>query len=62
RGLLFEAHLIDFEGDLYGQTLRVAFVERLRGARRFPSVEDLISQMHRDVDEARELCAAFSDR
>jgi riboflavin kinase/FMN adenylyltransferase len=60
RGLLIEAYLIDFDGDLYGQTLRVAFVERLRGERRFPGVEDLIAQMHRDVEEARNLCATFS--
>jgi riboflavin kinase / FMN adenylyltransferase len=60
RGLLIEAYLIDFEGDLYGETLRVAFVERLRGERRFPGVEDLIAQMHRDVEEARDLCASFS--
>jgi len=60
RGLLVEAHLIDFDGDLYGRSLRVAFVSRLRGERRFPSVEDLIAQMHRDVEEARKLCASFS--
>jgi riboflavin kinase / FMN adenylyltransferase len=60
RGLLVEAHLIDFDGDLYGQTLRVAFIERLRGERRFPTIEDLIAQMHRDVEEARDLCASFS--
>jgi riboflavin kinase / FMN adenylyltransferase len=60
RGLLVEAYLIDFEGDLYGKTLRVAFIGRLRGERRFPSVEDLIAQMHRDVGEARELCASFT--
>ena len=60
RGLLIEAYLIDYEGDLYGQTLRVAFIGRLRGERRFPSVEDLVAQMHRDVDAARELCASFT--
>jgi riboflavin kinase/FMN adenylyltransferase len=62
RGLLIEAFLIDFEGDLYGRNLRVAFVERLRGERRFPSVEDLIAQMHRDVAEAREIAARYEDR
>jgi riboflavin kinase / FMN adenylyltransferase len=62
RGLLIEAYLIDFEGDLYGQNMRVAFVERLRGERRFPSVEDLIAQMHRDVDEAREIAAMYESR
>jgi riboflavin kinase / FMN adenylyltransferase len=60
RGLLVEAHLIDWEGNLYGRTLRIAFVSRLRGERRFPSVEDLIAQMHLDVEEAREVCASFS--
>jgi riboflavin kinase/FMN adenylyltransferase len=60
RGLLVEAYLIDFDGDLYGKTLRIAFVARLRGERRFPSTEDLIAQMHRDVEEARELCASFT--
>ena len=60
RGLLIEVFLIDWEGDLYGRTLRVAFLERLRGERRFPSVEDLISQMHRDVEQAREVCASFT--
>jgi riboflavin kinase/FMN adenylyltransferase len=59
RGLLVEAFLIDYDADLYGQTLRVAFVERLRGEKRFPSTKDLIAQMHRDVAEAREVCAAY---
>ena len=53
RGLLVEAHLIDFDGDLYGQTLRVAFLERLRGEKRFDSVDELVRQMHRDVEETR---------
>jgi riboflavin kinase / FMN adenylyltransferase len=60
RGLLIEVFLIDWEGDLYGRNLRIAFLERLRGERRFPSVEDLISQMHRDVEQAREVCASFA--
>jgi riboflavin kinase/FMN adenylyltransferase len=60
RGLLVEAYLIDFEGDLYGRRLRVAFIDRLRGERRFESVEELVAQMRRDVDEARELCASFT--
>jgi riboflavin kinase / FMN adenylyltransferase len=57
RGLLVEAHLIDFEGDLYGQTLRIAFVERMRGERRFASVDALVEQMNRDVQEARAITA-----
>ena len=60
RGLLVEAHLIDFEGDLYGHTLRIAFISRLRGERRFGGVEELVAQMERDVEVARELCASFT--
>ena len=57
RGVLIETYLIDFDEDLYGQTLRVAFIDRLRGEKRFAGVEELIAQMHRDVEEAREaLC------
>jgi riboflavin kinase / FMN adenylyltransferase len=59
RGLLVEAHLIDFDGDLYGRNLRIAFISRLRGERRFPGVDELIAQMHRDVEAATELCASF---
>jgi riboflavin kinase/FMN adenylyltransferase len=62
RGLLIESFLIDYDGDLYGKNLRVAFVERLRGERRFPSVEDLVAQMNRDVDEAREILAKYNGR
>lgn len=62
RGLLIESFLVDYDGDLYGQNLRVAFVSRLRGERRFPSVEDLIAQMHRDVAEAREILARYGGR
>jgi riboflavin kinase / FMN adenylyltransferase len=59
RGVLIETYLIDREEDLYGQNLRVAFVERLRGEKRYPSVEDLIAQMRRDVEDAKRVCASF---
>jgi len=55
RGLLVEAHLIGFGGELYGETLRIAFVERMRGERRFESVEALVEQMRHDVAEARRI-------
>ncbi len=58
RGLLVEPYLIGFEGDLYGEILRVAFVERLRGERRFESVQALVEQMHKDVARARTICQA----
>ena len=60
--MLIETYLIDFDGDLYGTDLRVAFVERLRGEKRFASVEELIAQMQRDVEDAKRVCASFSGR
>jgi len=60
RGVLIETYLIDREEDLYGRTLRVAFVERLRGERSYPEVQELIDQMHRDVDDAKRVCAGFT--
>jgi riboflavin kinase/FMN adenylyltransferase len=56
RGLLVEAHLIGFDGDIYGEMLRIAFLERLRGERAFESVDALVEQMNRDVEQAREIC------
>jgi riboflavin kinase/FMN adenylyltransferase len=60
RGLLIETYLIDREDDLYGKELRVAFVERLRGERRFSGVEELITQMRNDVEDAKRVCAGFT--
>jgi riboflavin kinase/FMN adenylyltransferase len=62
RGLLVEAYLLDFDGDLYGQTLRIAFLERMRGEKRFESVDDLVAQMRLDVDRAREIASATVPR
>jgi riboflavin kinase / FMN adenylyltransferase len=58
RGVLVEAHLIGFEGDLYGRELTLEFLERLRGERAFPSSEALVEQMARDVDAAGAACRA----
>jgi riboflavin kinase / FMN adenylyltransferase len=57
RGLLVEAFLLDFDGDLYGQELRLDFIARLRGEKRFDSVDALVEQMHRDVVETRAIAA-----
>ncbi len=65
RGLLIEAHLLDFDGDLYGRRLRLDFLARLRGERRFETTGALIERMGRDVDDARAGCqssATFARR
>ena len=59
RGVLIETYVIDEDIDLYGKQLRVAFIARLRGEKRFAAVEELIAQMQRDVEQARRLCDAF---
>jgi riboflavin kinase/FMN adenylyltransferase len=51
--VLVEAHLIGFGGDLYGRTLRLSFLERLRDEVRFDSAAELVEQMQRDVEQAR---------
>jgi len=53
RGELVEAFLLDWDGDLYDRTLRLHFLERLRGERRFDSADALVEQMHRDIEQAR---------
>jgi riboflavin kinase/FMN adenylyltransferase len=58
RGELIEAHVLDFEGELYGSLLRLHFLERLRGERRFADPAALIEQMHRDVARTQEIAAA----
>jgi riboflavin kinase/FMN adenylyltransferase len=60
RGELIEAFLIDFEGDLYGSELRLHFLEKLRGERRFESAAALVEVMHDDVARARAICASAS--
>lgn len=55
-----EAHLIDFHGDLYGRSLAVDFLERLRDTRPFAGVADLRKQLTEDVREARHIAGAVA--
>jgi riboflavin kinase/FMN adenylyltransferase len=52
-GVLVEAFLVDFDGDLYGREMRLRFIERLRGEVRYEGVDALIDQMNRDVEDVR---------
>jgi riboflavin kinase/FMN adenylyltransferase len=52
-----EAHLLEFDGDLYGRTLSLAFVERIRPERRFDTVEALVTQIGVDRDAAAQILA-----
>ena len=57
RAVRVEAHLLDFDRDIYGEPIRVEFGHRLRDELRFDSVEELVAQMRRDIQRARELTA-----
>jgi riboflavin kinase/FMN adenylyltransferase len=56
RGELVEAFLLDFDGDLYDSVLELSFLKRLRGEKRFESVDALVEQMGHDVEAARAIC------
>lgn len=53
--LRIEAHLLDFDEDLYGTTVGVGFEHRIRAERRFDGPDALVAQIHADVDAARRL-------
>lgn len=50
-----ETHLLDHQEDIYGQKLSLEFAARLRAEQRFPSVETLVGQIHKDIDQARKI-------
>lgn len=52
---LLEVYILDWDRDLYGQEIQVEFVERLRPEERFPTVNALVEQMHKDVQAAKEV-------
>jgi riboflavin kinase/FMN adenylyltransferase len=55
---LLEAHVFDFDGDLYGREIEVEFVARLRDEERFATLAALTAQMHRDAADARRILKA----
>ena len=57
-GRTIEAYLLDFDGDLYTKRLRLEFVTRLRAEVAFDSVEQLVEQMNKDVEQTRQILAS----
>ena len=55
---LLEAHVFDFDGDLYGQQLQIEFIARLRDERWFPTLDALVDQMHLDAAQARKILSS----
>ncbi len=58
RDRTVEAHLFEFDGDLYGRRIRVGLVERIRGEQRFDSPQALVAQIRNDVERARDILAS----
>ncbi len=56
--LVIELHILDFTGDLYGQTLQVALVKKLRDQRAFACPDELVGQIRKDIHQARTLFAS----
>jgi len=51
-----EAHLLDFDGEIYGEEIELTFLEKLRDEEKFASLDSLRAQIHRDIANAREIC------
>jgi riboflavin kinase/FMN adenylyltransferase len=58
KDAIFEVHLFDFDGDLYGRHLRIALVDFLREEKKFDELDDLKAQIALDSDNARQILAA----
>jgi riboflavin kinase / FMN adenylyltransferase len=50
-----ESFILDFDGDIYGERVKLAFVQRIRDEKKFVLVKDLIGQMHEDVKRVKTL-------
>ena len=52
-GVIIETHILDFDDNIYNQTIEVEFIERIRGEKKFLSIEELIAQIKTDAQYAR---------
>jgi riboflavin kinase/FMN adenylyltransferase len=59
--VVVEAHVLDYSGDLYRSVIEVGFVDRIRNEKRFHNVDELVAQIHRDIDRARALLEATGE-
>jgi riboflavin kinase/FMN adenylyltransferase len=59
---LLEAHLFDFDGDLYGRRIEVEFIAKLRDELAFADLPALVAQIHRDAEQARDLLSTYSQQ
>ena len=62
KDVLLEVHLMDWSGDLYDQSLRVAFVDYIRPEMKFAGIEELTEQIAEDVKKARKILSNHNNR
>jgi len=60
EGRTIEVHILDFSGNIYGHNITIDIVERLRGEVKFASPHDLAAQIHKDVEQARQILAKIN--
>jgi len=58
KGFSLEVHILDFAGELYGRQIELIFIEKLRDEKKFDSPEELVTQIRKDIEEAREVLEA----
>jgi len=54
-----EAHILDFQGEIYGEEIALDFISRLRDERRFENIESLVGQIQLDISRAKQLLAVY---
>ena len=54
-----EVHILDFDEDIYGEKIRVNFIQRIRDEKKFSGIDELIEQIHKDIAAAREIFARY---
>lgn len=57
--LILEVHIFEFDRDIYGEYIRVDFIEKLRDEQKFPDLDSLTAQMHVDAEQARNILASL---
>ena len=57
--LTVEVHILDFDKDIYGEKIRVNFIQRIRDEKKFSGISELIEQIHKDIAAAREIFARY---
>jgi riboflavin kinase/FMN adenylyltransferase len=58
--LSVEVHIFNFDETIYGEEIEIAFIERIRGEIRFESAEDLVAQIEKDIESAKNILSRHS--